>query len=297
VVPAVGLEGRAEVKLCVACLKGVGMRPPKMTLDRMVQKACHLVAEYWNTSNIEVVSGPNRNQKVLTGTLDGELEYKIVLFRTNETAELEFHYGSPVHGVPWTCDQSVRLTGQLANMWTYVEELENHVGLFGVEHLGCEFAYEYEDEADEYMNEHYGVKGAYWGLWKTEDRPELTEKEALCICIDLWLWLEDHPATQRKDKWPGWERNGGTTPMLDTECPCCHYANQEYDRDHSSDNTSLCVCVYCPLKDFWPGDGCEDKNSPYVEWYRAEEWDKNRRRAAAQSIRMAAEEALAKLNS
>ena len=28
---------------------------------------------------------------------------------------------------------------------------------------GCEFAGEYEDMADEYMNEHYSVDCAYWG--------------------------------------------------------------------------------------------------------------------------------------
>lgn len=42
---------------------------------------------------------------------------------------------------------------------------------------GCEFAGDYEDEADAWMNEHYAVDGAYWGrnengdwgLWATDE--------------------------------------------------------------------------------------------------------------------------------
>jgi hypothetical protein len=42
---------------------------------------------------------------------------------------------------------------------------------------GCEWAGDCEDEADDYMNAHYGVDGAYWGrndngdwgLWTIED--------------------------------------------------------------------------------------------------------------------------------
>lgn len=31
------------------------------------------------------------------------------------------------------------------------------------EFASCEFANEYEDEADNYMNEHYPIEGHYWG--------------------------------------------------------------------------------------------------------------------------------------
>lgn len=33
----------------------------------------------------------------------------------------------------------------------------------------CEFASEIEDEADEYMNDNYGVESAYWGRNKNSD--------------------------------------------------------------------------------------------------------------------------------
>ena len=34
---------------------------------------------------------------------------------------------------------------------------------FPSEFAGCECSGDYEDEADNYMNEYYGVDGAYWG--------------------------------------------------------------------------------------------------------------------------------------
>jgi hypothetical protein len=57
------------------------------------------------------------------------------------------------------------------------KDCQHYETCFDSEFAGCEFAGDYEDEADTYMNDHHPVDGAFWGrnengdwgLWSVED--------------------------------------------------------------------------------------------------------------------------------
>jgi hypothetical protein len=48
-------------------------------------------------------------------------------------------------------------------------ECDHEQSCFDSEFASCEFANEYEDKADDYMNEKYSVSGHYWGRGRGED--------------------------------------------------------------------------------------------------------------------------------
>lgn len=71
----------------------------------------------------------------------------------------------------------------------------------------------------------------------------------------LWLWLSEDTCRE-KIHWPGWEHNGGDTPMAINECVACGYAY--------SKTGSILVCNHCPL--VWPGGGCTGKRGLFKLW-------------------------------
>lgn len=66
----------------------------------------------------------------------------------------------------------------------------------------------------------------------------ITKKEALEICKELWIWMRDekHVFSIQKDKWPRWKTYG----KMFSDCPCCQYTRQ------------LAIgCNGCPLLFLW----------------------------------------------
>ena len=83
-----------------------------------------------------------------------------------------------------------------------------------------------------------------------------TKRLALENCRDLWGWLAKTGKSSKR-LWPEWERNGGTVPTMEADCPCCAYARAR--------------CRRCPLAGRWGRDrsgdrDCTSDNSPYSKW-------------------------------
>ena len=70
----------------------------------------------------------------------------------------------------------------------------------------------------------------------------------------LWNWLAAHPEKD-KDKWPGWDANGGEYKIPINECFACEYDN-EFDSD----------CTHCPLAF---NDCCFGYGELFDRWFRA----------------------------
>ena len=81
---------------------------------------------------------------------------------------------------------------------------------------------------------------------------ELTKRQALEICRDLWDWLAENP-TKHKWDWPRWS----DYEHMKSYCPCCEYVRQQDS-----------ICEQCSLINYWP-DGCLAINSPYRRWESA----------------------------
>lgn len=124
-----------------------------------------------------------------------------------------------------------------------------------------------------------------------QNTKELTKREALRICGELWDWLAKTGA-ECKDDWPGWDKYG----EMENNCPCCTYSNQSYvfpDYFFS--------CKNCPIKwisnkyknssnydDFYPD--CQQDPSPFHKWEEAD--NKEERKAAARKVKALAVKAL-----
>lgn len=97
-------------------------------------------------------------------------------------------------------------------------------------------------------------------------RKLLTQKEAVALCRELWVWLSHH-GTKDKDDWPRWERNGGDVRECDCDCPLCEY-NKTHGRRYCNDN---CLLV-------WNLSHC--LSSEFGAWNRAEGNHSEHRRIA-----------------
>ena len=95
----------------------------------------------------------------------------------------------------------------------------------------------------------------------------LTERKALIITRDLWLWLAKHPGNT-KEWWPGWKKK--KIGKMKQDCPCCEYAWQQVRQDVRVD-----MCTKCPLAGKWSKVGvidsaeCASLGSPYDKWVHA----------------------------
>ena len=77
----------------------------------------------------------------------------------------------------------------------------------------------------------------------------MTEKKAIEISIDLWMWLHNNPGKDKQD-YPGYFEKG--IYKMAGGCPCC-----DYYYDH---NNHVFNCERCPL------DCCFGRNSLYRNW-------------------------------
>jgi len=92
---------------------------------------------------------------------------------------------------------------------------------------------------------------------------EVTKREALELCVELWTWLADNPDKDKYDKAEellGYESQTG--------CPACEYAKQNTSSADSS------ICQNCPIDSWRKGPTCT--SSEYVQWLIARgEWFDN----------------------
>jgi len=82
---------------------------------------------------------------------------------------------------------------------------------------------------------------------------EVTKREALELCVELWTWLADNPDKDKYDKAEellGYESQTG--------CPACEYAKQNTSSADSS------ICQNCPIDSWRKGPTCT--SSEYVQW-------------------------------
>ena len=98
----------------------------------------------------------------------------------------------------------------------------------------------------------------FCGACERDLKMKLTLRKALEICIALWRWLEQNPNAEKFD-WPGWEKNGGDIPNMQSNCSCCEYTTQQIGR------TPNCIPV-CPLKSIWPAGCINVGDSPFRLW-------------------------------
>lgn len=84
---------------------------------------------------------------------------------------------------------------------------------------------------------------------------ELTARQALELCQELWEWVYANPKKDKED-WPRWEELG----YMLASCPLCEYARQKEGR--------RCCLVYWRKK---PGlrNHCTQEGSPYLRWVYA----------------------------
>ncbi len=80
-----------------------------------------------------------------------------------------------------------------------------------------------------------------------------TREDALLHCFDLWLWLAV-TGSPGKDRWPGWEKNGGHLESCLHDCPVCGHSRQ--------------ICSHCIIK--WKKAWCDDEEAEYGKWTNAE---------------------------
>lgn len=113
----------------------------------------------------------------------------------------------------------------------------------------------------------------------------MTKRQALQECINLWIWLAEHPKAGKGD-YP----RIGLKAFKVFECPCCTYAQRKF-----CEYGSWVGCDRCPLRGYaWQGT-CGHLLSPYKAWLEARREPTASRRAALRMVR-AAKKALADLN-
>jgi len=66
----------------------------------------------------------------------------------------------------------------------------------------------------------------------------LTAKKAIDISIELWTWLAETGAKEKKE-WPQWEKYG----KMMFDCPLCEYSSQ---RESKNKRAYLIKCLLCP---------------------------------------------------
>lgn len=76
---------------------------------------------------------------------------------------------------------------------------------------------------------------------------KLTQKQAMEWHHRLWTWMGNGVGRVKKG-WPEWEKNGGTVPACESDCPAC-----EYDDQHGSGDLDCCD-KGCLIK--WDGKSC-----------------------------------------
>lgn len=81
---------------------------------------------------------------------------------------------------------------------------------------------------------------------------ELTKRETLTICLDLWTWLAKHPDKDKSD-WPGWEK----LRAFVNDCPCCEY--------HTTGGNYRACGPGCLVS--WEDGSCGSDSSSYQQWY------------------------------
>ncbi len=81
-----------------------------------------------------------------------------------------------------------------------------------------------------------------------------TREDALLHCFDLWLWLTVNPFS-RKDRWVGWEDNGGYLEAIINDCPVCEYMEAIKEDP---------LCENCTIK--WGARHCTVRGSAYRAW-------------------------------
>lgn len=100
----------------------------------------------------------------------------------------------------------------------------------------------------------------------------ITEKEALEMCRDLWEWLEENPS-KSKMNWPKIQEK-----EILNDCPCCEFTATNEHEDNCPQ------CKICPLLGKWTDrdsflleqnkntNPCVREGSPYDKWQRSGSW-------------------------
>jgi len=95
----------------------------------------------------------------------------------------------------------------------------------------------------------------------------LTRSVALLLCEDAWSWFAMN-SEKGKEKWPGWETNGGILPEMPFECLCCTYGIRITGRKKKEEVEDRGIMKdereRCPLARLWPTGRCLDGNLPFV---------------------------------
>lgn len=81
---------------------------------------------------------------------------------------------------------------------------------------------------------------------------KLSEKKAIEIAIELWIWLAE-TGDKAKGNWPGWDRY----EYMTCNCPLCEYSSRQ--NPDAED-----YCVFCPY--YKAFGACTNDVSPYDKW-------------------------------